>query len=179
MCTNSEENIAPIQSSKLRWCKRTEQKKEKKIMPFLHKTARNHTHHLFFVTCMYHFLKRFHTLSGDIGKLEQCNLENMWLLDSLGDYCRSIFYDYSLDRGTIPLTTRWASGMSDHTGLPQAAICVLSVWETGSMKRRTAEGPWDQIRVEILPKKKADTPFMMNLWKPLTWLSPTRRKGQS
>lgn len=56
------------------------------------------------------FSEQAHILPGDAGsEWEQYYPEHTHLLDSLGDYCSSIFYDksHSLESMSTPLSTHW------------------------------------------------------------------------
>lgn len=152
-CVQTEgENIAPVQSLKHRWCKKTLK------WPFNTKQ-----------------------LGTTIITLIYCEPEHTQLLDAFCDHCSSIFYDkgHSLEivYFNTPLTTQ---RLRIYTRLLPSAnpprphqliagcwlegrpICALSIWQTGSM---TA---WEEqeIRVQNLSKKKVVTPLTVQWFLP-------------
>lgn len=135
--------------------------------------------------CFVFFSEQAHILPGDAGKWEQYYPQHTRLLDSLGDYCSSIFYykSHSLEMMSTPLTIHWVGvyrrlllsmnpsrphQLIDGSWLEGRPVCALSIRQTGSMTvwedcRGTLQR---KIRVGNLSKKKIVIKYTVRLFLP-------------
>lgn len=127
---------------------------EKKRMPFLHQTVRNHIHHIFFLIFSADlFCKVMQVRKSNI----ILNIYNYWthlvIIATLFSYTQSSYGNYTTNSPQNENMSKHTNLVADSWWKSEAwTVCVHSVWESG---KRTA---WETVqpdeRRKLVQKRK-------------------------